>query len=122
MIIDLLKRVSKVLEETQIPYMLSGSVALGLYTVARTTRDIDLVVELAPQDVDKFVSGFSDFFVDEVGIAEEVNRKGMFNIIDKGSAFKVDFIIRTDTTYGAHEFKRRQLHSMDGFDLWGSKP
>lgn len=118
MIINLLKRVSEVLEKAQIPYMLSGSVALGLYTVARTTRDIDLVIELSEEDIDKFVAGFDDFFVDEVGIVEEVKRRGMFNIIDKGSAFKIDFIIRSDSKFGVHEFSRRKLHTIEGINLW----
>lgn len=55
MIKDLLHRISQILEENGIPYMLSGSVALGLYTVARTTRDIDIVIDLKESDIEKFI-------------------------------------------------------------------
>lgn len=118
MIVELIKQVSVALEDAEIPYMLSGSVALGFYTIARTTRDIDIVVELYKVDVEKFVACFADFFVDELGIAEEVKRRGMFNIIDKKSAFKIDFIVRQETEYGKLEFTRRQRHSMGGVDIW----
>lgn len=118
MIRELLHRISQILGENGIPYMLSGSVALGLYTVARTTRDIDIVIELKESDVDKFVAGFDGFFVDEVGIADEVKRGGMFNLIDKKTAFKIDFIIRSDSEYGNEEFSRRKKMTLDGVELW----
>ncbi|MEL6254771.1 MAG: nucleotidyl transferase AbiEii/AbiGii toxin family protein [Bacteroidota bacterium] len=118
MIIELLGRVSSILEKQAIPYMLSGSVALGLYTVARTTRDIDIVVELNKEDVDKFIEGFEEFFVDEIGIAEEVRRRGMFNLIDKKTAFKIDFIIRSNSEYGQLEFSRRRFLSMGDIEFW----
>lgn len=118
MIKELLHRISQILEENEIPYMLSGSVALGLYTVARTTRDIDIVIELKESDVEKFILGFEEFFVDEIGVAEEVRRGGIFNLIDKRTAFKIDFIVRSNTIYGNEEFSRREKLSLEGVDLW----
>jgi hypothetical protein len=38
---DLLKEVVVALEERNIPYMVSGSMAMSVYSVARTTRDIN---------------------------------------------------------------------------------
>jgi len=98
--------------------MLSGSVALGLYTVARTTRDIDIVIELEESDTEKFISGFEGFFIDEVGIRSEIMRGGMFNLIDKKTAFKVDFIVRSFSEYGNEEFSRRKKMTLDGIELW----
>jgi hypothetical protein len=34
------------LNREQIPYMLSGSMAMSLYTLSRSTKDFDFVVEL----------------------------------------------------------------------------
>ncbi len=42
MILSLLEKVVNRLEESNIPYMLSGSVAMGIYTLPRMTMDIDL--------------------------------------------------------------------------------
>ena len=46
MILNLLQRVCKSLDENNIPYMISGSLALNIYSIPRMTRDIDIVVEL----------------------------------------------------------------------------
>lgn len=118
MIVDLLRKISSLLEENGIPYMLSGSVALGFYTIARTTRDIDIIVELNQPDVDKFLAAFHDFFLDDIGIVSEVKRKGIFNIIDKATAFKIDFIIRNDSPFGINEFSRRKCLSLDELNIW----
>ncbi|MEM6265622.1 MAG: nucleotidyl transferase AbiEii/AbiGii toxin family protein [Bacteroidota bacterium] len=118
MIRDLLYRINKILEANEIPYMVSGSVALGFYTVARTTRDIDIVIELKESDVERFTNGFTGFFIDDIGIVNEVRRGGMFNLIDEQTAFKIDFIVRSRTEYGEIEFSRRQKLSLEGVELW----
>ena len=46
MIGELLNRITKALEKAEIPFMVSGSMALIVYTVPRMTRDIDIVIEL----------------------------------------------------------------------------
>jgi hypothetical protein len=43
-ITKLLQTVTQILEQQNIPYMLSGSLALTLYAMPRATRDIDIVV------------------------------------------------------------------------------
>jgi len=58
------------------------------------------------------------FFVDEIGVVEEVRRGGIFNLIDKETAFKVDFIVRSRSEYGNEEFSRRKKLSLDGVELW----
>ena len=46
MILELLKKICKLLESQNIEYMLSGSLALNTYTIPRMTRDIDIIVHL----------------------------------------------------------------------------
>ncbi len=50
MITNLLEEVCLALNKVNIPYMVSGSMAMTLYTVPRMTRDIDIVVELNKED------------------------------------------------------------------------
>ncbi len=45
-VLDLLRIVTSRLDEADIPYVLSGSLALGYYAQPRMTRDIDIVREL----------------------------------------------------------------------------
>jgi hypothetical protein len=47
------------LEQCRIPYMVAGSVAAILYGEPRLTNDMDVVVELAPHQVDELLARFS---------------------------------------------------------------
>jgi len=53
--LDIVRDVSLRLEQGSLPYMLTGSMAMNYYAQPRMTRDIDLVVALTPQDIDKVV-------------------------------------------------------------------
>jgi hypothetical protein len=108
MILDLLQRVCKLLDENNIPYMISGSIAMNIYTIPRMTRDIDIVVELSLDRVDEFTDLFPDSYFNKDAIKDEIKRKGIFNIIDHYTGFKIDFIILKDTEYFRLAFEHRQ--------------
>jgi hypothetical protein len=92
----------------EIPYMLSGSVAMSTYTVPRFTRDFDFVVHLKQKDVTTLSDWFKDgYYCEEDVIKEAIATKGMFNIIDHKSNYKADFIILKDEPYRQTEFSRR---------------
>ena len=119
MILDLLRRVCNKLEENSIEYMLSGSIALNLYSVPRMTRDIDIVINLNPQDIEKFVSAFEEgYYCDEEDIKYQVRMRGMFNLIDHSTGNKIDFIVRKNTAYRLTEFGRKKRDNSYGFDAW----
>jgi len=88
--------------------MISGSIALNIYTIPRMTRDIDIVVELDEKMVNDFVVLFPNHYLNRETIRKEVHRKGMFNIIDHSTGFKIDFILRKDTEYFKLAFSRRR--------------
>jgi len=118
MILDLLQRVCNSLDDAHIPYMISGSIALNIYSIPRMTRDIDIVVELTESRIDEFTNLFPDSYFDKEVIRNEIRRKGMFNIIDHQTGFKIDFIIRKETEYFNLAFQRRlRIHELDT-DLW----
>lgn len=81
MILNLLQRVCKSLDANNIPYMISGSIALNIYTIPRMTRDIDIVVELTENRIDEFTSLFPDSYFNKAIIRDEIKRQGMFNIL-----------------------------------------
>jgi hypothetical protein len=119
MIIPLLHRVTEGLERFKIPYMLSGSVAMSVYTLPRMTMDIDIVIELSQSDVDAFLSIFEhNFYVDPISVTDEIKRNGMFNVIDHKSGFKVDFIIRKENEYRKLEFNRKMKKSIGNKKVW----
>lgn len=118
MILELLGRICKSLEDQYIPYMVSGSLALNVYSIPRMTRDIDIVVELYEQGVDRFVTLFPDSYYNKKTIIEEVRRQGFFNIIDHPTGFKIDFIVKKDTEYQKLAFARKVRVNEPGTGFW----
>ena len=45
---EFVKQIAARLEAADIPYMMTGSMAMAIYSVPRMTRDIDLVIEIKP--------------------------------------------------------------------------
>ncbi len=118
MILKLLQFICELLDNTNIAYMISGSIASNVYTIPRMTRDIDIVIELPLSKIDEFVSKFSNFYFDKLTIKEEIKREGMFNIIDNSTGFKIDFIIRKNSEYYNLAFNRRKRVKEFGTELW----
>ena len=82
---------------------------MAIYSVPRMTRDVDLVVDVKPVEVDKIVSLFSkDCYIDRDSVRQAVDAHSMFNIIHNKWVVKADFIIRKDEEYRREEFARRQ--------------
>jgi len=117
--LEVLKIVARRLDQADLPYMISGSMAANYYTVPRMTRDIDVVIELNQADTDNFARVFQkDFYVDKELVKHEVLRKGMFNLIHNRSVIKVDFIIRKDAPFHRAAFSRRRKIRVDNNSLW----
>lgn len=69
--------------------------AMLVYAVSRTTRDLDIVFELTPVSLPSFFSIFNNrFYVHKDSITEEVKRTGVFNVIDQDTGLKVDFVVK----------------------------
>jgi hypothetical protein len=114
-----LKLVAARLDGAGIPHMVSGSTAMNYYAEPRMTRDIDIVVELGPADVERVEALFSpDFYCDAEMVRDAVARRGMFNVIHRDAVVKVDFIVRKDTPYRQMEFSRRRSVSVDDARIW----
>lgn len=114
-----LKMVTQRLEESGIPYFISGSIAANYYTIPRMTRDIDVVVELRDPGVEKFIEIFKEqFFVDEEVIKNEIHKNGMFNLIHKEFFIKIDFILRKPSPFQDNSFRRRQKVLIEGASMW----
>ncbi len=114
-----LKKVCELLESENLEYMVSGSLAVNTYTTPRMTRDIDMVISLKEEDVERFVNLFKDgYYCDADEIKREVGRRGMFNLIDNASFTTIDFIVKRESEYRTLEFARRQRTDLYGFGMW----
>ena len=118
------QKITDVLDQYQIPYMLSGSIALGLYTVPRMTRDIDFIIHLEAKNVDLFVNSFKDgFYCDRDAVKDAMEGPvKMFNIIDHATNYKADFVVLKDDPFRQEEFKRRLKVSYFGKTVYVVSP
>lgn len=116
--LTVLKTVASRLNQAEIPYMVTGSMALNFYAQPRMTRDIDIVVKIEPEDTDEIYNLFKeDFYIDKGGLLRAAKNRKLFNIIHKESVMKVDFIVRKDDDYHRKEFSRRRRVSFEGIKL-----
>jgi hypothetical protein len=117
--LDVLRIIGERLKSAGVSYMLTGSFALGYYGQPRMTRDLDFVVALLLQQVDKLVSAFSqDFYIDEDDARTAVKSQRMFNLMHYASGVKVDLIVRKDSQYRQVEFERRKPVELAGVSTW----
>lgn len=85
---EFVKKIAGLLDSAAIPYMLTGSMALALYTRPRMTRDIDLVIECQSPDFETIVRLFEvDCYVDAQEVRDAIASRTMFNIIHNGMSY-----------------------------------
>ena len=106
-----------------IPYMLTGSLAKTFYATPRMTRDIDIVIELNANDMDRVIGAFEkEFYVDRTLVQQAISEPGMFNIIHNRFHVKVDFIVRKNETFRREEFSRRKAFQLQELSAWVVSP
>ena|SRR5437660_171553 len=109
---DLIELFVQPLNQLNIRYLVSGSVAAMLYGEPRLTLDIDLIVFLRSEDVLRLSNAFRapHFYFppkDVVLIELARERHGHFNVIHPGSGFKADFY--TANRDELHEWASRHI-------------
>lgn len=118
---DVLRYVIEVLEEMGATYMLVGSFSSAVYGEPRMTRDIDVVVQLAPDQVERLCEAFppEDYYVSREAALEALAHEGQFNVIHATSGNKIDFMIARGDAWGVEQLRRRVrlelLPGMRGF-------
>ncbi len=106
---DFLRVLIHFFDSNQIPYMLSGSVAMSLYVEPRFTRDYDFVVHLRDENIENLLRYFKEgYYCSEEAVKDAMKRKSMFNIIDHKSGYKADFVILKNEPFRQAEFERRK--------------
>ena len=117
--IDIVGDVSRKLDQAGIAYMLTGSMAMNYYAQPRMTRDIDVVVAIGPNDVERMASMFEpEYYLSKESMRESVAQESAFNLIHHESVIKVDFIVRKQSEYRRVEFERRQKVSILDFTTY----
>lgn len=117
---DVLRDCTERLERLGIAHMLTGSMALVHYAIPRATADIDIVLEISLDDVEKFIKEFEpDYYVPHNRIRDAILRNKMFNVLDQNTIIKVDCVVRkTDEFQNLAFSRRRKVNYAGDFDVW----
>lgn len=117
---DVLGDFTKRLDKIGIEYMLTGSMALVHYAISRATVDIDIVVNILSENIDKFFAEFeSDYYIPLESAKNAVRQKRMFNLLNNQTLWKIDCVILKENEFDTNAFSRRQKVNYAGeFDVW----
>jgi hypothetical protein len=114
------------LEKDEVPYMVVGSFASGLWGRPRATHDADLVVALDPESAMQLSGRLADrFYADAEFMVSAVHKRSMFNVIHHEWGFKVDVWMLQADDYAQVAFVRRRrepFFGADGFDAFVAAP
>jgi len=107
---ELLDRLSTRLEDLNLPYLITGSMATIAYGEPRLTNDIDVVIRMLPGQVAAFCSAFpsEEFYVSAETVADAVAGHGQFNILHPTSGLKIDVMIADSSDFNESRFARAQ--------------
>jgi hypothetical protein len=103
-----------------IPYMLTGSFAAAVHGAGRATMDIDFVIDPTLTQLHVLIRALDDptLYLSVDAAVEAHEHATMFNVIETGTGWKADLIIRKPRDFSRTEFARRQPVEFDGTQIW----
>lgn len=115
---DTLGLILAALDRAGVASMLAGSFASSLHGLARSTSDIDVVIDPTPSTLDRFLDLLDRerFYADDVAARRALGARDQFNVIDTATGWKVDLIVRKDRPFSVSEFERRQEATVLGIE------
>ena len=121
--LELFKLFTNRLNELSVRYMLTGAVASIIYGEPRMTHDMDVVIEMEQEDVEKFCNAFplDEFYCPppEVIKVELVRRqRGHFNLIHHKTGFKADVYTSGSDALHLWAIEKRNKIEIEGDVLW----
>lgn len=114
--IEVLRRITAKLQQSEIPYMITGSIAASYYGLTRATQDLDVVISASPEKLKAFMQLFpSDEYYAPLQDALDAHRhQSMFNVLDMNTGWKIDFIFQKRTPFHVEAFQRRKSIVFEG--------
>jgi hypothetical protein len=113
--IEVLRSIVPRLEQTEIPYMITGSIAAAYYGLGRATYDLDIVISATADKLKNLVELLpKDHYYAVLQDALDAHRHhSMFNVLDTTSGWKIDFILKKPAPFHEEAFQRRLAVTFD---------
>ena len=122
----LLVRVAQILDELDMPYIITGGIAVFVWGRPRFTDDIDIVVELKTEKIDQLAEKLQSLseasYVDANMMRDALRHQGEFNFIDGSTGVKVDFWISKEDEFNRNRFARKVTKNILGKDIYFISP
>lgn len=113
------------LEQLDIPYMLVGAFSVNAYSIPRSTKDADFVVELQPGDLTRLAKTLGpDFRLDRQMQFETITNT-IRNVMEYlPTQFKIELFRLTNDPHHVERFRRRRRVQLGGtsLDAWMPAP
>ncbi|MBE9050266.1 hypothetical protein IQ243_07555 [Nostocales cyanobacterium LEGE 11386] len=106
-----------IFESINIPYYVSGGVAASLHGEPRSTRDLDLVMEIQPDDIDVLVTTLEEAgYYCPSGAVEGLKQghERMLNITHTETIANADLYITDVSPFAVSQMERRRLIDLEG--------
>jgi hypothetical protein len=108
-----------ILEAARVPYMVTGSFASSLHGTARSTHDLDVVIDPSREALLELLDSLPPakyYFNRDTALAALADRT-QFNVVDCTTGWKVDFILVKPRAFSREEFGRRRPVEISGVRL-----
>ena len=115
-----LRRLTEALHSLGIRFLIGGSLASSVHGVPRATMDVDLVVDMAPGQIQSLADALNaEFYADRAALEEAFRAGRPFNLIHYASSLKFDLFPLSGDPFHRAEFGRRVVVRRDlpGFGL-----
>ncbi|MEY4106851.1 MAG: hypothetical protein RL181_1193, partial [Bacteroidota bacterium] len=117
-----LQKIVDILDAEDISYMMVGGFAMSYYNRFRFTADIDCVVQIYPNQIEKIVRHFPDWLPFLEAFLESARQGILFNLTDYETGIKYDFMLYDDSDYDWTAFERRRKVDFFGVQCYISSP
>jgi len=122
----LLIHIARILERLNIPYIVTGGIAVLVWGRPRFTADIDMVVELKTSNIPKLGKALLELseagYVDRQSIKKAILQEGEFNFVDGETGVKVDFWVLKKNAFDVSRLQRKIAKEILGQKIYFSSP
>ncbi|MBI4253359.1 hypothetical protein HY623_04275 [Candidatus Uhrbacteria bacterium] len=123
---QLLIDIVAILEDIDIPYLVTGGMAVFIWGRPRFTADIDIVVELSSLHgllLKNALRAFSENgYIDQGMIDEAIRDNGEFNFIDDVTGVRVDFFVLKNYAFDKERLRRKIPKTILGRTIYFTSP
>jgi len=116
----LLERIVPALHRAGVPFMVAGSFASVAHGLPRSTNDLDIIIDPTREALESLLAHLSPetYYTDADVARDALQRRGMFNVIDHATGWKIDFIFRRNRPFSREELERRRAMNLPGVDVF----